>query len=265
MIYVYILIAIAVVWLGALAFLRLVWFFRDPAREPERREDGMIIAPADGRVVYIRKIEDGGIYAEKLGEKIPLPEITGCASGAAEGKGCATSGTHGWAIGIYMSPLDVHFNYCPYPSTVESIFRKTAKVNFPMLDLWEYIRVVWLRKMVDMFARRYHLENERNTIFLDANGVKMAVVLIADKFVAKIQCFVEQGRTLEYSQKLGFISRGSQVDLVIFSDDVEFEVELNQQTYGGKTVIGRFSKGSPVPAPVPPAEGEGPGRRGDLE
>lgn len=230
MIYVYILIAVVAVWLGALAFLRLVWFFRDPAREAERREDGMILAPADGRVVYIRKIEDGSICAEKLGEKIPLPEITGC----------DPNGTQGWAIGIYMSPLDVHFNYCPYPSAVESIFRKTAKVNYPMLDLWEYIRVVWLRKMVDMFARKYHLENERNTIFLDADGVKMAVVLIADKFVAKIQCFVEQGQALDYSQKLGFISRGSQVDLVIFSDDVEFDVQVNQQTYGGKTIIGRL-------------------------
>ncbi len=233
MIYVYILIGLVVVWLGMLAFLRLVWFFRDPAREPERREDGMIIAPADGRVVYIRKIEDGGIYAEKLGEKIRLPEITGC----------DTTGRHGWAVGIYMSPLDVHFNYCPYPSKVEDIYRKAARLNYPMLDLWEYIRVVWLRKMVDMFARKYHLGNERNTIFLDASGVKMAVVLIADKFVAKIKCFVEQGQVLDYSQKLGFISRGSQVDLLIFADDVEFDVKVNQQTYGGKTIIGRL-KGS---------------------
>lgn len=247
MIYLYILIGVAVVWLGALAFLRLVWFFRDPAREPERREDGMILAPADGRVVYIRRIEDGGIYAEKLGEKIPLPEITGCEVGdnmspttmKVEDNMSSTTPT-GWAVGIYMSPLDVHFNYCPYPAAVESVFRKTAKVNYPMLDLWEYIRVVWLRKMVDMFARKYHLENERNTIFLDAGGLKMAVVLIADKFVAKIQCFVEEGQTLGYSQKLGFISRGSQVDLIIFSDDVEFDVQVNQQTYGGKTVIGRL-------------------------
>ena len=234
MIFLYVFLAIAASWLTALAFLRLVWFFRDPARQAERNEQGMILAPADGRVVYIRKIENGGIYAGKLGEKIPLPEITGC---SAED---APTAMVGWAIGIYMSPLDVHFNYCPYRSTVEGIFRKTAQVNYPMLDIWEYIRVVWLRKMVDMFARRYHLENERNTIFLDADGVKMAVVLIADKFVAKIQCFVEEGQKLEYSQKLGFISRGSQVDLIIFSDNVEFDVAVNQQTYGGKTVIGRL-------------------------
>jgi len=228
-IFVYILLGIIVLWLGALAFLRRVWFYRDPEVRPDR-EGNVIVAPASGRVVYIKKVEDGAVYAEKLGEKIPLPEITGCDS---EQK-------NGWAIGIYMSPLDVHFNYCPYPGKVERIHKLDAKINLPMLDVWEYIRVVWLRKMVDMFARRYHLENERNTIFLDANGIKMAVVLIADKFVAKITCFVEPGQTVDYSQKIGFIERGSQVDLVIFSDDVEFEVGLNQQVYGGKTVIGKF-------------------------
>ncbi|MCX6346181.1 MAG: phosphatidylserine decarboxylase [Armatimonadetes bacterium] len=230
MIYLYVLIAVALLWLGALLFLRRVWFYRDPQRTPERKGEGLIIAPADGRVVYIKKIEAGTLYAEKLGEKIPLPEITGC----------ETLEDEGWAIGIYMSPLDVHFNYCPLPGVVEHIHRVSAKLNLPMLDLWEYIRVVWLRKMVDMFARRYHLENERNTIFIDCDGIKIAIVLIADKFVAKIRCFVEPQQKVEYSQKIGFIERGSQVDLVIFSEEVEFEVGLNDQVYGGKTVIGRL-------------------------
>ncbi|MEN6356657.1 MAG: phosphatidylserine decarboxylase [Armatimonadota bacterium] len=229
MIFVYILIAIAILWLGALTFLRRVWFYRDPVRQPDSR-DGVIVAPADGRVVYIKRVNENSIYAEKLGEKIPLPEITGC----------DYDEKNGWAIGIYMSPLDVHFNYTPLPCTVEKIHRVSAKLNLPMLDLWEYIRVVWLRKMVDMFARRYHLENERNTIFIDSNGLKMAVVLIADKFVAKIRCFVEPGDKLDYSQKLGFIERGSQVDLVIFSNDVEFNVGVGEQVYGGKTVIARL-------------------------
>lgn len=229
MTYLYILIALGLLWFGALMFLRKVWFYRDPVREPERDGD-VIIAPASGRVVYIKRITDGAIYAEKLGEKIPLPEITGCDSNQKDG----------WAIGIYMSPLDVHFNYCPRPGAVERIYRKNAKLNLPMLDLWEYIKVVWLRKMVDMFARRYHLENERNTIFLNCDGIKMAVVLIADKFVAKIKCFVEEGQALGYSQKLGFIERGSQVDLVVFSDDIEFEVDINQQVHGGRTVIAKM-------------------------
>lgn len=232
MIFAVILAAIVLVWLAAFLFLRRVWFFRDPKRQPERTDSSALIAPADGRVVYIRKIEHGGLYSEKLGERIELPEITGC----------STNELNGWAIGIYMSPLDVHFNYCPYPARVRSIFRKSAKVNYPMLDVWEYVRVVWLRKMVDMFARKYHLENERNTIFLESGALKMAVVLIADKFVAKIQCFVEPDQQLAYSQKLGFISRGSQVDLLIFSTNVAFEVCINQQVYGGRTVIGHLTQ-----------------------
>jgi len=230
MVIVYVSVAVAIVWAAALLFLRKVWFYRDPARGPERTDTGVIVAPADGRVVYIKRIEDGAIYAEKLGERIPLPEITGCEWG----------GKSGWAIGIYMSPLDVHFNYCPYPGVVERIHRVGARVNLPMLDLWEYVRVVLLRRMVDMFARRYHLENERNTIFLESGSFRMAVVLIADKFVAKIRCFVEEGRKLGYSEKLGFIERGSQVDLIVFTKDVRFLVGVNDQVYGGKTVIGEI-------------------------
>lgn len=234
MIYLYFFIGLAVIWLGALMFLRKVWFYRNPQRSPEREGAGLVIAPADGRVVYIKKVDANTLYAKKLGEKIPLTEITGC----------DYEEKSGWAIGIYMSPLDVHFNYCPMPGLVEKIHRVSAKLNWPMLDLWEYIRVVWLRRMVDMFARKYHLENERNTIFMDCGGIKLAIVLIADKFVAKIKCFVEPNQRLEYSQKVGFIERGSQVDLVIFTEDVEFEVGINDQVYGGKTVIGRVLKAS---------------------
>ncbi|MGQ9454944.1 MAG: phosphatidylserine decarboxylase [Armatimonadota bacterium] len=230
MVGIYVIISVVVIWLAGFWFLRNVWFYRDPERVPESVATGSIIAPADGRVVYIRRIKHGAVVAEKLGQKILLPEITGDAPPELDG----------WSIGIYMSPLDVHFNYCPYPGTVERITYTTAKVNLPMLDLWEYVKVVWLRRMIDLFGRKYHLENERNTIFLDCNGTKMAVVLIADKFVSKIKCFVREGQSLTYAQKLGFIDRGSQVDLVILERNVEFLVDINQQVYGGKTLIAKM-------------------------
>lgn len=244
MVGIYVIISLVAVWLAGLWFLRNVWFYRDPKRVPESVSAGSIIAPADGRVVYIRRIKHGAVVAEKLGQKILLPEITGDAPPELDG----------WSIGIYMSPLDVHFNYCPYPGTVERITYTPAKVNLPMLDLWEYVKVVWLRRMVDLFGRKYHLENERNTIFLDCNGIKMAVVLIADKFVSKIKCFVREGQSLTYSQKLGFIDRGSQVDLVILERNVEFLVGINQQVYGGKTLIARMldtSRGNDSASAIP--------------
>ncbi len=229
------LVFLVLVLLCGTWFLRNVWFYRDPQRKPESNSLGTIVAPADGRVVYIKRIKRGTLTSEKLGQKIPLPEITGD----------SPPDLDGFSIGIYMSPLDVHFNYCPHPGVVERIYYKPAKVNLPMLDMWEYVKVVWLRRMVDLFGRKYHLENERNTIFLRCGAVRMAVVLIADKFVSKIKCFVTEGQSLGYSEKLAFIERGSQVDLVIWSKDVEFLVGVNQQVYGGKTVIARITHSAP--------------------
>lgn len=228
MIYIYLLLAVAVVWGGFLYFLRRVWFYRDPVRTPETDEPGAIVSPADGRVVYVKKVCEDCMFATKLGEKIPLPEITGTDDLPKDG----------WAIGIYMSPLDVHFNYAPHPAKTEAIHYKEAKANLPMLDLWEYIKMVWLRKMVDMFAKRYHLENERMTMCFDTGSVKMAVVLIADKFVSKITKYVSTGDDVAYSQKLAFIERGSQADLIIFSDDVDIDVSVGDQVYGGRTILG---------------------------
>jgi phosphatidylserine decarboxylase len=225
----YVLAALVVLWCGWLVFLRKVWFYRDPIRTPERTD--AITSPADGRVIYIRKFSGGSVYAEKLGEQIPLPEIT-CAEGPAQ---------EGWIMGIYMSPLDVHFNFAPMPGEVQRIVRSDARLNYPMLDLWEYIRVVYLRKMVDMFARKYHLENERNTIFLRGEKVSLGIVLIADKFVNKIRCFVSEQEKLAQGQKLAFIERGSQVDLVFYAQNVKFLVEPGQQVYGGKTAIAELS------------------------
>ncbi len=231
MTYIYIIAAVVVVWLGGLAFLRKVWFYRDPIREADCSENS-ILAPADGRVVYIKRVEGGGICAEKLGEKIPLPEITGC-----------DAGQEGWAIGIYMSPLDVHFNYCPFPGRASSGSCVSApRLNWPMLTLGDHSGCLaqenggYVRPQVSPGKRA-------NTIFLDGGGLKLSVVLIADKFVAKIRCFVEEGQSLAYSQKLGFIERGSQVDLIVFANNVEFKVAVNEQVYGGKTIIAEMGLG----------------------
>jgi len=82
----------------------------------------------------------------------------------------------------------------------------------------------------------------------------MAVVLIADKFVSQIRCFVDEGQGLLYSEKLGFIERGSQVDLMVFSDAVEWKVKVNQQVHGGKTVLGRLLADDAVGAGMGPLQ-----------
>ncbi|AFZ69230.1 phosphatidylserine decarboxylase [Deinococcus peraridilitoris] len=224
-----VLLPLALVWGAVVWFLQRVWFYRDPVRITPQ-DEANIISPCDGQVVYLRRIEDGVIHSEKLGQVIRVEEIT-----HAEWPAASTPG-RGWLIGIYMSPLDVHFNYAPIAGQISGIYHTGAKANLPMVDLWEYVQLTWLRRAVDLFAKRYALENERQTVFIEGR-IKIAMVEIADKFVNKIRTYIEVGDTVRPGQKVSFIERGSQVDLFLFSEDLEFHVGVGDQVYGGQTVL----------------------------
>lgn len=227
---------------AACIYLRRVWFFRDPPRVPPD-DPGAILAPADGKVVYVRPIWAGAVWSAKLGRTIPLPEITRSPDAPRAG----------WAVGIYMSPLDVHYVYAPVSGTVQEARRHPAVRNWPMVDLWEYVRLTWVRRAVELLGKRHHLENERLTLRLrpaepgraphagDAAeaGDDLWVVEIADLFVNKIRCFVQPGQAVRAGQKISFISRGSQVDLIIPDPRVTITVREGMQVYGALTVLAR--------------------------
>lgn len=226
----YTVVGIALAWGAVLWFLRKIWFYRDPVRQPPEDPD-LILAPCDGKVVYIRRIEQGKVECEKLGRPIEISEITHTDwdKGAQEGQG--------WLIGIYMSPLDVHYNYAPIAGAVEKIHKVDARVNLPMVDLWEYVNLTYFRRAMDLLGKRYQLENERQTIFLQGEKVKLAMVEIADKYVNKITTYIQEGQVLRPAQKVSFIERGSQVDLAVFSTEVEILCKVGDQTAGGVTPL----------------------------
>lgn len=224
------LLAMAVIATGlalVLVWLRRVWFYRDPPRIPPAVK-GSIVAPADGQVVYVRPFRQGKVEAVKLGTRIPLKEIL---------KAAPQYGQEGWILGIYMSPLDVHFNYAPISGRLTQMYHVPASFNLPMVDLWEYIRLTYLRKAVDLFGRKHHLENERLTMFLEGDGIRLATVEIADKFVNKITRFVEPGMFVKQGQKTSFIGRGSQVDLVLFGQDFDIKVKVGDRVRGAETIV----------------------------
>ncbi|NIO19562.1 MAG: hypothetical protein GTN76_02140, partial [Candidatus Aenigmarchaeota archaeon] len=76
----------------------LFFFFRDPERDPPDR-GGNVLAPADGKVVYVKEIKDGEFpFAIKGKRRISLKEFTDVEF--ISGKGIQ--------IGIAMNLLNVH-------------------------------------------------------------------------------------------------------------------------------------------------------------
>jgi phosphatidylserine decarboxylase len=83
------------VGVGFAAFF--VWFFRDPERAPPIG-NGLVVAPADGRVVSIVRTENGPL--------VDGPRVR---------------------VSIFMSPLDVHVNRMPVAATVEELRHRSGK------------------------------------------------------------------------------------------------------------------------------------------
>ena len=87
-------------WLGGAFVLFCLYFFRDPERvAPER--DGVLVAPADGRVVSV----------------VMAPPPAELELGAAPR----------WRVAIFLSVLDVHVNRVPIAGTVTRIAYRHGK------------------------------------------------------------------------------------------------------------------------------------------
>jgi phosphatidylserine decarboxylase len=226
----FILIALLFISISVSFYLRNVYFYRDPIRKTPS-DSRYLYSPCDGLVVYLKKIENGEVISEKLGESIRIEEITDLKNSG------ELSFKNGWLLGIYMSPLDVHFNYAPANGTVKKIVRREARTNLPMVDLWEYVRMTYLRKAVNNFSKRFHLENERNTILIESQGAEIVLVEIADKFVNKIDCFVKEGDRVKAGEKISFIRRGSQVDVFVSDEYFEPVVSYGEKVVGAITPI----------------------------
>lgn len=241
----YVLLGLAIFAMAGLWFLRNVWFHRDPDQSQTPQEDDAIRSPVYGRVAYIRKIENASVESVKLGERIPIKDITYEDWPEDVGNG------GGWLIGVAMTPLDVHFQYAPLAGDMGRIHHYQHGRNLPMFDLWEYIKITWLRRWIQLFAKRYTFENERQTMWVVGKHAKVGLVLIADKFVAKITTFVKTGETVPAGGKLSFIGRGSQVDVVVCGHgDLQVLVKEGDYVCGPLSVLARLTpQESPVKSP----------------
>ncbi len=178
------------------ATLALLLFFRDPDRRtPTQR--GVMVAPSEGRISSIHEIEH---FA-------PLDGPAVC-------------------IRIFMSVLDVHINYSPYHTSVESITHTPG----------EHLNTLKPESAED---------NESNLLVLvhPNRQYKMAAVRqIAGMLARTIVCHVHEEQVIQRGERIGLIKLGSTTELYILKDlSPRLQVKEGQRVIGGLTVLAQIT------------------------
>ncbi len=175
-------------------------FFRDPERVTPR-DDGYIIAPADGLITLIQKVP-------------PPRELS-----ANDGTGVIGMGTAPVTrVSIFMSVFDVHINRAPIGGTIRRVV---------------YIPGKFLNADLDKASD----ENERQHFLIErGDGLQIGFTQIAGLIARRIVPFVKAGDIVAVGQRIGLIRFGSRVD-VYLPEGTEPRVLIGQRVVAGETVL----------------------------
>ena len=86
------------------------------------------------------------------------------------------------------------------------------------------------------------VENERNTIVIEGQGATVAMTQIADAWIDRIVCQVDEGDRVARAERVGSIRMGSQVDLFIATDpgaQIDLLCTEGQHVRAGETIVAR--------------------------
>jgi phosphatidylserine decarboxylase len=207
----------------AAAFALLAYrFYRDPERTVPL-DPNVIVSPADGEIIYVRKSRDGALpVSTKSGRAYILSELTQTPLHASE----AT------VIGIAMNFLDVHVNRAPIAGRIAMKHHVSGLFGS-------------LRRPEMVF------QNERMTTIIERDDLQITVVQIASRLVRQIVSFVHERQEVELGQRIGMIRFGSQVDLVLPARaDLEVLAKPGIKVKAGESIVAAYqtqaSAGEPV-------------------
>jgi phosphatidylserine decarboxylase len=143
---------------------------------------------------------------------LPNPVKAGVAVPLDDWLGTPASADGGILIGIYMTPLSVHYNRAPIAGRISAVVPRTARhENLSMVRA--FMRLAWDMPPFEQDSRHI-LDNARNTIGIGGD-FPVVVIQMADRFVSEVDCFVRPGQQVQKGDKIGFIRMGSQCDLFI--------------------------------------------------
>jgi phosphatidylserine decarboxylase len=174
-----------------LFYFFLVYFFRKPKRKIQP-DDGLVYSPADGTIVAIEEVKEDLYYHEKRLQ-----------------------------VSIFMSPLNIHVNYCPISGLIDYVNHEPGNHL-----------VAWHPKS--------SIENERTSVVIHhANGKNLMIRQIAGAVARRIVTYCQPEKTVYQGEQLGFIKFGSRVD-VFLPLNTKLNVELDQKVKGNKTILANF-------------------------
>lgn len=213
-----ILISIFLLW-------RFWFFLRDPKREPPSGSG--FLAPADGFIVYVKRVESGQVPIAIKGKlRIPLYEIIGLQS---------PSGFSGYLVGVFMTAFSVHMNRIPLSGVVKGKIRSKASDNLSTARL--VTNLIIGRKPYENDCEHI-IHNERVAMTIETKKGPYFVIQIADKWISRIINSAEIGDHLDRGSVFGMIRFGSQLDVFI-PDSLGYEPTVVPGTYvhAGKSII----------------------------
>jgi phosphatidylserine decarboxylase len=200
---------VAAIALASAVALLAYRFYRDPDRTPPHGDD-VVISPADGEVVYVRRSQGGRLPSStKKGRDYELVELTKT----------PLRNEDAIVIGIAMSFLDVHVNRAPIAGRVR--LREHFPGRFGSLGKPEMV-----------------YENERATTVIERGDLEVAMVQIASRLVRQIASYVHVGEDVALGQRVGVIRLGSQVDVVLPArPDLMVQVRAGERVRAGESVL----------------------------
>jgi len=250
----YVLLLMGLLILGCLTILLRFtivtdYFYHALVKDPERTipQGNVIVSPADGTVLYVKKVRDG-VIPDIIKRGVPVPM-----GDHVKGELLRPFKT-GYLIGIYMNTHGVHINRMPNNGTVKTqhIFNgphmnmTRAETKIILTSLVPGL--VSLQKMLGLTPyglseeADYVLKSARETLVIeDERGASIYIVRIADYYVGKILTWVAEGEEVGRGKKIGMISWGSQTDMFIEeTPGMTIQATVGDYVYGGETVLATY-------------------------
>lgn len=192
-------------YIGAILTAWCVYFFRDPPRVTPVKP-GLVIAPADGRIVAIQTVTPDASLG--IGDE---PRIR---------------------VSIFLNVFDVHVNRSPVDGVVVHAVYHAGKFLNASLD----------KASVDNERMAIALRMTGDHPYKDQ---KLGVVQIAGLIARRIVCTAKLGHELKAGERYGLIRFGSRTD-VYLPPKLQPLVAVGQRTVCGETILADCASNEPA-------------------